>query len=64
VAPSTTGDSSSVVTFPVTITLTDPGDDVRSGMSSDVGSPSPRPLTSSPRPLSPSWAPTVTTRSA
>ena len=36
VAPSTTGTSSSVVAFPVTVTLTDPGDDVRSGMSSDV----------------------------
>ncbi len=36
VAPSTTSDSSSVVTFPVTVTLDDPGDAVRSGMSSDV----------------------------
>ena len=36
VSPTTTGDGSSVVTFPVTVTLTDPGDDVRSGMSSDV----------------------------
>jgi RND family efflux transporter MFP subunit len=36
VSPTTTGDGSSVVTFPVTVTLTDPGEAVRSGMSSDV----------------------------
>ena len=36
VAPSTTGTSSSVVTFPVTVTLTDPPAQVRPGMSSDV----------------------------
>lgn len=36
VSPTTTGDGSSVVTFPVTVTLNDPGEAVRSGMSSDV----------------------------
>ncbi|HZW02177.1 MAG TPA: efflux RND transporter periplasmic adaptor subunit [Candidatus Deferrimicrobium sp.] len=36
VSPTTTGDGSSVVTFPVTVTLSDPGEAVRSGMSSDV----------------------------
>ena len=36
VAPTTTGGTSSVVTFPVTVTLTDPDGTVRSGMSSDV----------------------------
>lgn len=36
VAPSTTGTSDSVVTFPVTVTLTDPPAQVRAGMSSDV----------------------------
>jgi macrolide-specific efflux system membrane fusion protein len=36
VSPTTTGDGSSVVTYPVTVTLTDPGEAVRSGMSSDV----------------------------
>jgi len=36
VSPTTTGDGSSVVTFPVTVTLTDPGEAVRSGMSTDV----------------------------
>jgi macrolide-specific efflux system membrane fusion protein len=36
VSPTTTGDGSSVVTYPVTVRLTDPGEAVRSGMSSDV----------------------------
>jgi RND family efflux transporter MFP subunit len=36
VAPTTTGGTSSVVTFPVTVTLTDPDGTIRSGMSSDV----------------------------
>jgi hypothetical protein len=36
VAPTTTGGTSSVVTFPVTVTLIDPAETVRSGMSSDV----------------------------
>jgi RND family efflux transporter MFP subunit len=36
VSPTTTGDGSSVVTFPVTVTLMEPGEAVRSGMSSDV----------------------------
>jgi macrolide-specific efflux system membrane fusion protein len=36
ISPSTTGSTSSVVTFPVTVTLSDPPASVRSGMSSDV----------------------------
>ena len=36
IAPSTAGGTSSVVTFPVTVTLTDPSSIVRPGMSSDV----------------------------
>jgi macrolide-specific efflux system membrane fusion protein len=36
VSPTTTGDGSSVVTYPVTVTLSEPGEAVRSGMSSDV----------------------------
>jgi RND family efflux transporter MFP subunit len=36
VAPTTTGGTSSVVTFPVTVTLIDPAETVRSGMGSDV----------------------------
>lgn len=36
IAPSTDGDTSSVVTFPVTVTLIDPDPAVRPGMSSDV----------------------------
>lgn len=36
IAPTTTASSSSVVTFPVTVTLTDPDARVRTGMSTDV----------------------------
>ncbi len=36
ISPSTTGSTSSVVTFPVEVTLNDPPASVRSGMSSDV----------------------------
>lgn len=36
IAPSTTSSSSSVVTYPVTVTLTDPDARIRSGMSTDV----------------------------
>ncbi len=36
VAPTTTGTTSSVVTYPVTVTLSDPAETIRPGMSSDV----------------------------
>ena len=36
IAPSTTSSTSSVVTYPVTVTLTDPDARIRSGMSTDV----------------------------